>query len=195
MAYDIDMLVKLADDFEDMSLDINDIKPTRKEDLEAARRRYQEIMVDPDAATEYRMQSAERQRQFMERQKAYIDAKNKRLAEELHELKRTGSLEALTYILGVQLASKRSDLKKRQPEALDQYNRDAGEIDYLRKKITEYLGGVPQKAKDASVYNKHHIPSIMKIARSLLQKFGSIYPAMGRTLTAITNKLTELIAL
>ncbi len=183
------------------------IKYAQDENDATSRERYEKCMQDPDCAAKYRMDAAERQRQYQERQKALpsdaFKIRQQTKADALRLLKQSGSVEGLAAILGQQIATHKNELRKKfvrsgldpaSQQAYIEFQKDAAEMYYLREKLQEFAKdlqfttpGTPLSPKSTD-----DLDIIHEILKSFIHKFGAKYKAIGATMHKIQAKLNEL---
>lgn len=182
-------------------------KYAQDENLASAKERYDECMQDPDCAAKYRMDAAERQRKYLERQKAMpadtFKARQQIKSDVVKALRESGSIEGLAHTLGVQIATLKSELRKKLVRSgLDpithkgflEFQKDAGEMYYLREKLQEFAKDLKFKEPGAplSPNSADDLIEIKNILHSFIQKFGLKYKSITATMYKIQSKLNEL---
>lgn len=175
----VDILVKLASEFEMMANDLDDAKdPTGAERF---RRYYEKQKSDPNSPM------AERERGK---------------SEALREMRSSGSLDGLILILGTRIASYKKDLTRRlvrkgvnpetDPEMI-RYSQDLIELYAVRDALRNFAKTLQfTETEQPLVADQKMLGDAVEMVQAALTKFANLYRPIGVALIAIKAKLSEL---
>jgi hypothetical protein len=177
--------------------------------------RYEACLNDPDCSAKLKTEWVNRKQKHRQKLKenpdsditAKFNERRKQEGQSIKALRESGSLDGFARKLGEQIASYKSELRKKimkervDPslhsvlrEQVTAFQQDAGELYYLREKIIEFSKGLILIEIDKPLRPEkiQELLSIQSICDNFIKKFANKYVNIGNTIRSIMDKLRQI---